>query len=227
MRSIVIGVLVLFGFFVFFLVEKLLSVDAGRETGVVDDTTPSSTPAGHQHAHKHANKQLAAAGVLNIVADMMHNFTDGLAIGATYSAGGSLAVATTVSIFVHEIPHELGDFAILLESGYTKFEAIQMQMVTAVAAVLGTVLGLFAQNHPTVECVLLSLTCGGFLFVSTLGVLPMVSAKKSASYTQITFECISFLLGVSLMVLVAFIEEFSEGGHVHESHHHHKHHDEH
>jgi len=55
---------------------------------------------------------------LNIIADMMHNFTDGIALGVVFQSNNpTLMVATTVSVFIHEIPHELGDFAILIESG--------------------------------------------------------------------------------------------------------------
>jgi solute carrier family 39 (zinc transporter), member 7 len=182
-----------------------------------------------QSDHKHG---LAAAGVLNIIADLMHNFTDGIAIGVTYSTGGSIAAATTISIFFHEIPHELGDFAILLESGFTKFQAIKVQMVTALAAVLGTLVGLCAGSFSPFNEILLSITTGGFLFVSTLGILPMISSKRNLSFTQITLESLCFLLGVALMVMVAFMEEWNEGEH-HGDHNkssrdgHHDHHDEH
>ena len=73
--------------------------------------------------------KLKPAVILNVIADVMHNFCDGLAIGATYASGKSLALATTISIFFHEIPHELGDYSVLLESGYTKNQAIRTQMV--------------------------------------------------------------------------------------------------
>lgn len=60
------------------------------------------------------------AGYLNLVADFLHNFTDGLAIGASYMAGNSIGYVTTFTILLHEIPHEIGDFAILIQSGYSK-----------------------------------------------------------------------------------------------------------
>ena len=82
-----------------------------------------------QKPTKSASTPLKPAAILNLIADVMHNFCDGLAIGATYASGKSLALATTVSIFFHEIPHELGDYSILVESGYTKEQAIRTQMV--------------------------------------------------------------------------------------------------
>lgn len=208
----------------FFLVEKVLSVG---ESKIDESKVSKGGKKGDKRGHVHSNHRhgLAAAGVLNIVADLMHNFTDGMAIGATYSTGGSLALATTISIFFHEIPHELGDFAILLESGFTKFEAIKMQMVTALAAVLGTLVGLCASSFSPFKEILLAITIGGFLFVSTIGILPMISSKKNLNYTQITLECLCFLLGVALMVMVAFVEELDEGNRHHAEHTHNDLHD--
>lgn len=63
------------------------------------------------------------AGYLNLAADFAHNFTDGLAIGASYLAGRNVGVITTITILLHEVPHEIGDFAILVQSGCTKRKA--------------------------------------------------------------------------------------------------------
>ena len=63
---------------------------------------------------------IKVAGYLNLAADFAHNFTDGLAIGASFLGGDTLGIITTITIFLHEIPHEIGDFAILVQSGCTK-----------------------------------------------------------------------------------------------------------
>jgi zinc transporter 7 len=60
------------------------------------------------------------AGYLNLAADFTHNFTDGLAIGASYLAGRNVGLVTTFTILLHEVPHEIGDFAILIQSGCSK-----------------------------------------------------------------------------------------------------------
>lgn len=60
------------------------------------------------------------AGYLNLAADFAHNFTDGLAIGASFLVGQGLGIITTATVFLHEIPHEIGDFAILVQSGCSK-----------------------------------------------------------------------------------------------------------
>lgn len=60
------------------------------------------------------------AAYLNMAADFTHNFTDGLAIGASYLAGSTVGLVTTITVLVHEVPHEIGDFAILVQSGFSK-----------------------------------------------------------------------------------------------------------
>ena len=64
--------------------------------------------------------EIKVAGYLNLAADFTHNFTDGLAIGASYLVSRNLGVITTITILLHEVPHEIGDFAILVQSGCSK-----------------------------------------------------------------------------------------------------------
>lgn len=65
-------------------------------------------------------KSLSVAGWLNVIADFTHNFTDGLAIGAAYLAGQNIGLVTTLTVLLHEVPHEIGDYAILIQQGSTK-----------------------------------------------------------------------------------------------------------
>lgn len=66
------------------------------------------------------SEDIKVAGYLNLAADFAHNFTDGLAIGASFLVGQGLGIITTATVFLHEIPHEIGDFAILVQSGCSK-----------------------------------------------------------------------------------------------------------
>jgi len=65
-------------------------------------------------------QNLSVAGWLNVIADFTHNFTDGLAIGAAYLAGQNIGLVTTITVLLHEVPHEIGDYAILIQEGSTK-----------------------------------------------------------------------------------------------------------
>jgi len=80
-------------------------------------TTTTPTPSTSSSSSSSALASLRASGYLNIVVDLLHNFTDGIAIGTSYATGHGMGLATTLSVFFHEVPHEIGDFAILVQSG--------------------------------------------------------------------------------------------------------------
>lgn len=69
-------------------------------------------------------EDIQVAGYLNLAADFTHNFTDGLAIGASYLAGKNVGIVTTATILLHEVPHEIGDYAILIQSGCSRRKVI-------------------------------------------------------------------------------------------------------
>ena len=72
---------------------------------------------GEEEVEEMEEPRVSASGYLNLLADFFHNFTDGLAIGASFLAGRNIGLVTTVTILFHEIPHEIGDYAILIQSG--------------------------------------------------------------------------------------------------------------
>nr|POF11607.1 zinc transporter slc39a7 [Quercus suber] len=131
---------------------------------------------------------------LNIIADFTHNITDGLALSSSFYASPTIGATTTLAVFCHEIPHEVGDFALLIQGGMSKKTAMGLQFVTALGAVLGTVIGVAVQelggNSATADVVrgvgntglagtsltwgdlLLPFTAGTFLYVGTVGVIP-------------------------------------------------------
>lgn len=188
-RSIYIGATVLAGFILFFFLEKTIN--------------SSLTYNSKKSSENKTNLQVA--GWLNIAADCMHNFTDGLAIGATFAAGGGLALATSISVFFHEIPHEIGDFSVLIRSGMSKSGAIKMQFYTAIAAFVGTAVGLFARRHHLIEDYFLAVTAGGFIYIAAVNILPSIS-HSSDSFFQISAEVACFCVGVLFMVAVAYLE---------------------
>lgn len=124
-----VGLCVLLGIIVFLIVEKAVRIIKGdhshshvhstsqKESEKKEKKGNSSKAVKAQEA---AEFDIKIAGYLNLVADFLHNFTDGLAIGASYMAGNSIGYVTTFTILLHEIPHEIGDFAILVQSGYSK-----------------------------------------------------------------------------------------------------------
>jgi len=148
---------------------------------------------------------IKVGGYLNLAADFAHNVTDGLAIGASYLAGNSIGVVTTITILFHEVPHEIGDFAILIQSGCSRKKAMFFQLITALGAIAGTVLSLLAvEMTETASTWILPFTAGGFIYVATVSVIPEL--LEGTSLGQSIKEIIALSVGVALMVVIAQYE---------------------
>ncbi|KFB39492.1 hypothetical protein ZHAS_00006988 [Anopheles sinensis] len=149
--------------------------------------------------------KIKIAGYLNLAADFTHNFTDGLAIGASYLAGSSIGIITTITILLHEVPHEIGDFAILIKSGCSKKKAMLLQLTTAVGALAGTVLALLGSGSDAAESWVLPFTAGGFIYIATVSVIPEL-LEESTKLWQSLKEITAMLAGVGMMVIIANFE---------------------
>merc|ERR1712136_432891 len=151
-------------------------------------------------------QELAVAAWLNLAADFAHNFTDGLAIGASFLAGQSIGVITTLTILLHEVPHEIGDFAILVQSGASKERAMMLQLVTALGAMMGTVFGLLLGGTFGAVSIILPFTAGGFIYIATVGVIPEILANEKATVAQNLKEIAAMFTGIALMVVIGWLE---------------------
>ncbi|XP_041082479.1 zinc transporter Slc39a7-like [Polyodon spathula] len=148
---------------------------------------------------------IKVSGYLNLAADFTHNFTDGLAIGASFLVSPAVGAVTTVTILLHEIPHEIGDFAILVQSGCSKRKAMSLQLLTAVGAVAGTVCSLLAEGvGEAATAWILPFTAGGFIYIATVSVIPEL--LHDSKPVQSLLEILALLFGVAMMVLIAEYE---------------------
>ena len=148
---------------------------------------------------------IKVSAYLNLAADFAHNFTDGLAIGASYHAGMTVGTVTTLTILLHEIPHEIGDFAILIQSGFSRRRAMLLQLVTALGAMVGTLCGLVMESQGSSTSLwILPFTAGGFIYIATVAVIPELLDKSSL--WQSIKELIAMSFGISMMVLITLIE---------------------
>jgi len=150
-------------------------------------------------------EDIQVAAYLNLAADCTHNFTDGLAIGASFLVSRNVGFITTLTIFLHEIPHEIGDYAILIQSGCTRRKAMMLQLVTAVGAFAGCICGLLAESLGTAASNwILPFTAGGFVYIATVSVIPEL--LKESNLKQSFKEIFALLVGVFLMVVIALNE---------------------
>jgi zinc and cadmium transporter len=146
-----------------------------------------------------------SAGLMILVGDAAHNVMDGILIAGSYLADTRLGIATTIAVMLHEIPQEIGDYAILLSSGYSKFRALFLNFLIAMTAIFGAVVVLILQaSMPDVEQYILPLVAGNFLYISVADLLPELRKQTQIRYAVI--QLIAAGLGVLLMACLAFME---------------------
>ncbi|OGL88472.1 hypothetical protein A3I42_03290 [Candidatus Uhrbacteria bacterium RIFCSPLOWO2_02_FULL_49_11] len=157
------------------------------------------------HYHHVSEEERHPVGLLNLVGDGFHNFIDGLIIGTSYLVSVELGIATTLAVIFHEIPQEIGDFAILLHSGFTRGKALLYNFLSALTAVLGTLLaiGISGRFEGTVPF-LLALTAGGFIYIATADLIPEL--HKEVNIKKSFIQLFSFLCGMGLMFLLLTFE---------------------
>ena len=174
----------LVGFFVFFVLENFVDWR-------------------HEHAAPHDD--IRPVGYLSLTASSVHNFIDGLLIGASYLVSVPRGLATTLAIVVHEIPHEIGDFAILVHAGFKPPRALLLNLFTALTAILGAVLVLSMGFAPEqVSHALLPLAAGGFIYIAGTDLMPEMMKDRNKRRSLIQFGCIAS--GVGMMFLLKLLE---------------------
>lgn len=183
LSEIQISLLILSGLLMFFILEKILR---WRHCHV---------PTSKQHPHPLA--------FMNLIGDALHNFFDGLVIGATYMQSIPLGVSTTLAIIFHEIPQEIGDFGVLLYSGLNIKSALKFNFLSALTAVAGTAFALFI-NNTTFSEILIPLTIGGFVYIAGSDLIPELhhSAERKSAALQLIF----ILLGILIMLGIKLLE---------------------
>ena len=173
------------------------------------------------------NPSVKLAGLLNLIADFTHNITDGLALSSSFYASPALGATTTMAVFFHEIPHEVGDFALLIQSGFSKRKAMGAQFITAVGAFIGTFIGIFVQEYGNGNAaasgvragigiwgtslqwgdMLLPFTAGTFLYVGTVAVIPELletGPRKGEELRKTAMQFLAMGLGAAIMLGISW-----------------------
>lgn len=154
-----------------------------------------------RHCHDKDHLAKHTMGTMNLIADAIHNFLDGVLIAASFASGTGLGIVATLAIAMHEIPQEIGDFGVLLHSGFSRKRALLYNVLVSMTAVLGGILG-YVATHTITEFAhyLIPVAAGGFIYISATDLIPELKGETS---TKRTISMIAtFLLGIIIMLLV-------------------------
>ncbi len=160
----------------------------------------------HHHHHAHAKAREKPAGYLNLVGDALHNFFDGIAIASAFLASPAVGIATSLAVALHEIPQEIGDYSLLVYSGFTKRKALLFNLGSAVFAVIGALFFYFAA--PIVQGLQaygLAFTAGMFIYIAAADIVPELQREKTPTKSLLQFGFV--LLGIALIwAVTTFLE---------------------
>jgi zinc and cadmium transporter len=184
-NKLAIALWVLLGIMIFFVLEKFLR---------------------WRHCHLSENEQHVHPVVtMNLVGDGVHNMIDGMVIGATYLVSIPLGLTTTLAVVLHEIPQELGDFGVLIHGGLSVKKALAFNFLSALTAVIGTILSLTIGPHVQGYTVaLVPITAGGFIYIAGSDLLPELQHDVKIGTSLLQFALI--LLGIGIMSALVFLE---------------------
>jgi zinc and cadmium transporter len=174
---------ILAGILAFFILEKLLLWRHSHG----DEGDEGEEGAGHGHHHGFDSGR---SGWMIIIGDAFHNFTDGIIIAAAFLADIQVGIVTALAIIAHEIPQEIGDFLILLHSGFSKRKALLLNLLSSLATFIGALLGYAAlsQLEQWIPA-LLAIACASMLYIAVADLIPGLHrrAELSQTVTQVVF----------------------------------------
>lgn len=176
--------LTLSGLLLFFLVEKGLLVYHCHETGSCD-------------VHR-----LTASRWLIIVGDGAHNFLDGVIIATAFLTGWQTGIVVTLAVIAHEIPQEIGDFSILLQSGLSRARALFWNIISGLGSLLGAIAVLVLADRVTgLTNVLLPIAAGGFLYIASADLIPELHREVRLQHSLA--HLVTLALGIAVIALIS------------------------
>ncbi len=175
---------VLFGILFFFVIEKFVQWR-------------------HCHDPSKRHHKVHPLATMDLVGDGMHNLVDGMLIAGSYIVSFPLGIATTLAVLFHEIPQEIGDFAILLHAGMKKTRALMFNFLSAMLAVVGAVIVLLINTTYSLGF-LIPFTAGGFLYIAGADLLPELH-KCSYSTKASLGQFLAIVAGIAVMYLLLLV----------------------
>jgi len=181
-RARAIGASLIAGLAVFFVIEKLVLW----------------WHAHGSHDHAHAQARDHASGILVLVGDSLHNALDGVLIAAAFLTSGPLGLVTTFAVAAHEIPHRVGDFAILVQAGLSRPRALLLNLATGIASIVGAIAAYYGLRQAMGALpYALALAAAGFLYIAVAGLIPGLHRRADPRTSAIQV----LLIGAGIAVI--------------------------
>ena len=184
-----VGLIMLGGLFGFFLLERFLRLPHAH----------GHAPEEHEHHGEHHGPH--PAGTMILVGDAFHNFVDGVVIATAFSSSITLGILTSLAVIAHEIPQELGDFVILIESGWERWTAYWANFLSSLATFAGAILAYFALGFiaPRIPY-FLTISAASFLYIGMVDIAPILhhDSGLKKSFVQLT----GLLAGVATILIL-------------------------
>jgi zinc and cadmium transporter len=164
----------------------------------------------HHHHDQIDNQKHHHIGIMSVVADSLHNFFDGLGIAAAFVISPAVGIATTIAFVIHEIPQELGDYAIYISSGWSRKKALLINFLSGLCSVLGTIFGIFMISFwQSLETPMIMITAGSLIYIALTDLIPESNKQNMHHHKSFRFSVfISFVIGVFLMYSLIYIETY-------------------
>ncbi|XP_017495046.1 PREDICTED: zinc transporter foi-like, partial [Rhagoletis zephyria] len=186
-----------------------------KERSLTSDSVPTvilreheSSHHGHSHKHGHVHsppESLSAVVWMIIMGDGLHNFTDGMAIGAAFAENIAGGFSTSLAVFCHELPHELGDFAILIKAGMSIKTAVYYNLLTSVLSFIGMIFGIVFGQSPNIAQWMFAIASGLFIYIALVDMMPELSSAHK-TLEQFVLQILGICTGVFIMLLIALYE---------------------
>lgn len=155
-----------------------------------------------RHCHRYPNcPEHNTIGYMNLIGDSVHNFIDGLVVASAFVASPVLGFSTVAAIALHEIPQEIGDYAVLIYAGFEKKRALFLNFLVALTVVLGGICG-WALTHFSSHAIsyMIPVAVGGFIYISLSDVLPII--RRESGFKKFLSGFVFVLIGMILMMLL-------------------------
>ncbi|ESO95506.1 hypothetical protein LOTGIDRAFT_117194, partial [Lottia gigantea] len=212
------------GIYIFYMSERILKIIFYKPKVTIDSYSCLKLPLASENEHSHShlpanieseiqsgNRSVSTVAWMVLIGDALHNFVDGLSIGAAFTENIFTGVSVSIAVVCEELPHELGDVAILLHSGLSMKRALLYNFLAAVICYIGLIIGILLGENTSANRWIFAIAGGLFLYVSLVDMLPELNhtadefqRQNSNPWKIMALQSFGLIVGFAIILIVAF-----------------------